>query len=128
MKKKKHKELYLKIPYHILNIKNLGADEKMLLAHIYSFGQKGCWQSNATLGEIFYVDGRTVSRWVARLKKFSLILWVHPKGRYRTIWAQSHPQVKGAQTLQYMNEQISKKAVISGHAAAILLRQISAIK
>jgi len=39
---KKPKERYLKIPYHILNIKRLGLSEKVLLAHIYSFGEKGC--------------------------------------------------------------------------------------
>ena len=117
------KELYLKIPYHILNIPDLGLCEKVLLAHIYSFGEKGCWQSNSTLGEIFFVDGRTISRWLARLKKNSLVLWVHPKGRYRTIWAKSHPEVKMTVTLSYMGEKISKEAVISGHAAMILQGQ-----
>ena len=50
---KKTTERYLKIPYHILNIAELGLSEKVLLAHIYSFGDKGCWQSNATLADIF---------------------------------------------------------------------------
>jgi hypothetical protein len=121
--KTKPKELYLKIPYHILNITGIGLCEKVLLAHIYSFGEKGCWQSNATLGKMFFVDGRTISRWLARLKKNALVLWVHPKGRYRTIWAKSHPNVKTAAALSYMGEQISTESVISGHAAAILQRQ-----
>jgi len=42
--KKKPKELYLKIPYHILNITDVNLCEKVILAHIYSFGEKGCWQ------------------------------------------------------------------------------------
>jgi hypothetical protein len=94
--KKKVKEQYLKIPYHILNIGSLGLCEKVLLAHIYSFGRKGCWQSNATLGEIFFVDGRTVSRWVAKLKKLDFVLCVHRKGFGRMIWATSHPDVEAA--------------------------------
>jgi hypothetical protein len=121
--KKEPKELYLKVPYHILNIPGLGLCEKVLLAHIYSFGEKGCWQSNSTLGKIFFVDGRSISRWLARLKKNGLVLWIHPKGRYRTIWVKSHPNVKTAVALLYMGEQISKEAVISGHAAAVLQRQ-----
>jgi len=121
--KKEPTELYLKIPYHILNIPGLGLCEKVLLANIYSFGEKGCWQSNATLGAMFFVEGRTISRWLAQLKKNGLVLWVHPKGRYRTIWAKSNPKVKTAAALSYMGEQISKEAVISGHAAAILQRQ-----
>ena len=59
---KRPTELYLKVPYHILNIPGLGLCEKVLLAHIYSFGEKGCWQSNTTLGQMFFVDGRTISR------------------------------------------------------------------
>ena len=113
-------ERYLKIPYHILNIERLGLSEKVLLAHIYSFGQKGCWQSNTTLAKIFFIQGRTISRWVRTLKKAGLILWVHPKGRYRTLWVKSHPEVQTAQYLYYMGEKISKEAVVKGHAAKIL--------
>ena len=120
---RKPKERYLKIPYHILNISQLGLSEKVLLAHIYSFGTKGCWQGNSTLGEMFFVEGRTISRWVARLKKDGHVLWVHPKGRYRTIWAKSHPDVRAAATLSYIGEQISKEAVVAGHAATILQRR-----
>jgi hypothetical protein len=119
--KKAIKEHYLLIPYHILNNPNIGPSEKVLLAHIYSFGEKGCWQSNKTLGEMFFVSTRTISTWVTILKKAGLVFWVHPKGRYRTIWAKTHPKVKTATTLLYMGQQISKEAVISGHAAQILL-------
>jgi len=121
--KAKPKEQYLKVPYHILNIRDLGLAEKILLAHIYSFGEKGCWQGNATLGEMFFVDGRTISRWVTQIKKSGHVFWVHPKGRYRTIWAKSHPAVSQASTLLYMGQEISKEAVVKGHAATILLRQ-----
>ena len=89
--KKAQKELYLKIPYHILNLQGIGLSEKVLLAHIYSFGVKGCWQSNATLAEIFMTSPCTVSRWVANIRKFILIR--NPKGYYRTLWAKSHPDV-----------------------------------
>jgi hypothetical protein len=44
------------------------------------------------------------------------------KGRYRTLWAKSHPEVKTAQALLYMKEKISKEAVVKGHAAKILQR------
>jgi len=121
--KAKPKEQYLKIPYHILNIRDLGLAEKVLLAHIYSFGSKGCWQSNETLGDMFFVDGRTISRWIAQIKKSGHVLWIHPKGRYRTIWVKSHPAVRQASTLPYMGQEISKEAVVKGHAAAVLLRQ-----
>ena len=117
------KEKYLKIPYHILNIETLDLREKVLLAHIYSYGIKGCWEGNKRLGELFRVSERSISRWMARLKKTGFIFWVHPKGRYRTIWARSHPEVRTAQYLYYIGEKISKEAVIKGHAAKILQRQ-----
>ncbi len=86
-KKKTQTEPYLKIPYHILNLTGIGLPEKVLLAHIYSFGEKGCWQSNQTLAEIFMVSPATISRWLRRIRKFCYIK--NPKGYYRTIWIKS---------------------------------------
>lgn len=122
-KSKKPTERYLKIPYHILNIEGISPAEKVLLAHIYSYGTNGCWESNETLGKIFKVDERSISRWVKNLKKHGFVFWVHPKGRYRTLWAKTHPDVKAAQKLFYMSEEISKEDVINCHAAQILLGQ-----
>ncbi|MBN1973423.1 MAG: hypothetical protein JW787_07270 [Sedimentisphaerales bacterium] len=122
-KNKNPKELYLKVPYHILNLDGINLSEKMLLSHIYSYGVNGCWESNETLGITFMVDERSISRWVKNLKKNSLVYWVHPKGRYRTLWAKSHLEVKEAKELLYMGEKINKEAVINGHAAQILLGQ-----
>ena len=119
-KKIETKEQYLKMPYHILNIEGISLSEKLLLSHIYGFSTKGCWQSNETIGRIFMVKERSISRWVKNLKKNGLVFWVHPKGRYRTLWAKSHPDVKAKQQLFYMGEKISKEAVIKGHAAQIL--------
>jgi len=102
--KKEPKELYLKIPYHILNIPDLGLCEKVLLAHIYSFGVKGCWQSNATLAKIFMACPRTISLWIAKLARSKLIQIKSPKGYYRTIWAKSHPEVSEASLLWYRKQ------------------------
>jgi len=63
--------------------------EKLLLAHIYSFGENGCWQSNKTLAEMFMTSKRTIQIWLASLEKYISIQ--NPKGYYRTIWAKSHP-------------------------------------
>jgi len=93
MKKlKTQKEPYLKIPAHVLNLTKIGLCEKVLLAHIYSFGEKGCWQSNETLAEIFMTNTRTIRRWINKISNF--IYLKNPKGYYRTLWAKSHPQVK----------------------------------
>ena len=112
-------ERYLKVPNHILNIEDLGQGEKMLLAHIYSFGRKGCWQSNETLGKLFFRKTRTITEWVGKLKKGRHILWRHPKGYYRTLWAKSHPDVKGTDTLLYRDGEISKAEIISGQTGAV---------
>jgi len=117
------KEQYLKIPYHIFNIETLDLREKVLLAHIYSYGIKGCWEGNKRLGKLLRVSERSISRWMARIKKAGYVFWVHPKGRYRTVWAKFHPDVRTAQYLLYIKEKISKEAVIKGHAAEILQRQ-----
>jgi hypothetical protein len=93
-KPKRHIEPDLKVPAHILNLPNLALSEKVLLAHIYSFGAKGCWQSNATLARTFHTSDRTVSRWLAALLRANLLLAKNPKGYYRTLWVLSHPDVK----------------------------------
>ena len=101
------KEAYLKIPSHILSIAGLGLCEKVLLAHIYSFGAKGCWQSNATLGAYFMVSPRTVKRWLAAIVRAGLVQVKSPKGYYRTIWVRSHPDVRAATELYYRGETLS---------------------
>ncbi len=110
-KEKKPKESYLKIPYHILNIRNLGLSEKVLLAHIFSFGEKGCWQSNATLAKIFMVTTRTISNWIASLVNLEFVQIKSPKGYYRTIWAKSHPEVRDAARLWYRKEYVDNPSV-----------------
>jgi hypothetical protein len=100
------KEKYLKIPYHILNIENLDLREKVLLAHIYSFGQKGCWQSNATLAKIFMTSPRTIKRWLAKIIKAGKVQIKSAKGYYRTIWAKSHPDVREAAVLYYRGQKV----------------------
>ena len=107
--KKKPTELYLKVPYHILNIPGLGLCEKVLLAHIYSFGGKGCWQSNATLAGIFMTSSRTIKRWFAKIVRADLVQVKSRKGYYRTIWARSHPDVRAAAELYYRGKKLAPK-------------------
>jgi len=104
--KKTQKEHYLKIPSHILNLRDISLPEKVLLAHIYSFGIKDCYQSNATLAKIFMTSATTISRWIAKIHKF--IYTKNPKGYYRTLWAKSHPEVQTTVELWYRGQKIPK--------------------
>ena len=122
-KSEKPKENYLKIPNHIRNISTLGYGAKELLAHIYSFGRNGCWQKNETLGKMFYRSTRTITDWIAELKKGRHILWVSGKGYYRTFYAKTHPDVKSAQTLVYRGKEIPKSKVVSGQTESTQLRR-----
>jgi len=120
-KSKGTNETYLKIPNHILSIEGLNYGQKQLLAHIYSFGRKGCWNSNETLGKMFHRSSRTITDWIVQLKKGQHILWVHGKGFYRTLYAKTHPDVKEAISLVYRGKEIPKVKVISGQAESALL-------
>ena len=86
------KQKYLHVPQHIMEIRELSTAEKLLLAHIYSFGKKGCWQSNQTLGKLFDVAPRTIKRRLARIRKFVYVR--SPRSRLRTFLAKSHPDVR----------------------------------
>lgn len=122
---RKPQEHYLAIPNHIQNIPKdkLGRGPKELLAHIYSFGIKGCWQNNETLGKMFFVRPRTISLWIAKLKKGRHILWKSPKGYFRTLWAKSHSEVRVATKLLYRGQEIPKAEIISGLAKPAPLRR-----
>jgi hypothetical protein len=118
---KEVQERYLKVPYSILNMPQIGLAEKLLLAHIHSFGVRGCWEANTTLADMFFVTPRTITSWIGNLKKAGCILWLHPKGRYRTIWSRLHSEVRAATTLPYMGRSIPKAAVMGGQGKAALL-------
>jgi len=105
-KSKKPKEQYYILPMHIFNNEHLNGDGKLLLCHIYSFGSKGCWQSNSTLAKIFHTSPVTISRWISKIKKYVHIK--SPKGYYRTIWVKSHPEVKESVKLYYKGKEIPK--------------------
>ncbi len=92
----------------ILNIRELNDSEKILLAHFDSFGEKGCYQSNNTLAELFMTKPRTVRRWIAKIKIGGFIYVKNPKGYYRTIWVKSNPEVVAAVKLWYRGKQIDK--------------------
>jgi len=92
--KKLRKDFYLKVPYYILNLRELTPREQLLLAHFHSFGVKGCWQSNKTLSDMFNVSSVTIRRCIRKLKVTKLIGVKAPKGYYRTIWSVRHPDVR----------------------------------
>ena len=105
-KKKKTKEPYCIAPMHIVADSELNSNCKLLLIYIYSFGAKGCWQSNETLAKIFCTTPKSISRWVSQIKKYLYIKC--PKGYYRTFWAKSHPDVQENFKLLYRGKEIDK--------------------
>ena len=123
--RKKQQERYLRIPNHILNLTGLRLLDKVLLAHFYSFGHRGCWQSNATLAEIFMKSSCTITRSIAVLKKAGLIAIKSPKGCYRTIWTNSHPEVRAAHRLHASKtaQQVKQNGTIESSNTAIRVTQ-----
>ncbi len=111
------KAYYVKVPCSLINLPRSELDfgPKWLLAHIYSFGTCGCWQSNETLAKFFDVSPRTISLWVGRLKKGRYILWIDPKGMQRTVWAKEHPEVKSAQTLVCRGNRVLKSVIAASN-------------
>ncbi len=101
------------IPNHIRNIPRsvLGDSEKMLLAEMYSFGDKGHYKANDTIAKEYMTSDRTVSRWIANILKGGFVYVKNPKGYYRTFWVKSHPEVKAANKLWYRSKEIDKNRV-----------------
>ena len=87
---------------------DLSLPTRILLAHIDSFGRDGCWASNETLAKIFDVSTRTITERIGQLKKTGRIWWVNPRSPYRTIWSNTHPEVKASDTLLYRGRETPK--------------------
>lgn len=91
-------ERYLKIPFHILNHPGLSDGERWLLAWLYSFGPKGCYQNNAQLAEALSTNQRSITRRIAKLDELGLLYMSSPRSTYRCIWITIHPEVQVAAT------------------------------
>jgi hypothetical protein len=102
---------YKLIPYEVWNMPDLDWAEKALLAHIWSFGRKGCFQSNETLAKVMFSTPRTVSRWITKLKRGKYVYWRRPRSSDRTMWAAGHPGVKNNLSLIFRGEMVLKSTV-----------------
>ena len=81
----------LKVSVYIRNIPDIDMDRRFLLAHIYNFGRKDCWQGNQTLARLFMASLYTTTRQPPAIHKYVHIK--NPEGHYKTIWAKSYPTV-----------------------------------
>ena len=95
---KQPEERYLKVPFHVVNHPGLNDGERWLLAWLYSFGGKGCWQSNEQLAEVLFTSPVTITRRIAKLNRLNLLHMKAPKSAYRRIWVKSHPEVEAITT------------------------------
>lgn len=115
---------YLKIPYDILRRADISLVDKVVYAHIFGFGLRGCWASNASIGQAICVSPNTVSRSVVRLYKTGAIYVHNGESFYRTMWAVSHPAVADAMFLPYQHNNIGKhQAMYNGQKDSSLLHQ-----
>lgn len=110
---KNNDDRYLKLPNRILNMRELSLPTRLLLAYIDSFGRAGCWTNNGTLAAMFDVSTRTVTERIGQLKRAMRIWWVFARSPYRTVWSNTHPEVKAADTLLYRGREILKADIIA---------------
>ena len=84
--KNKVGDKFLAVPYCVLIRTDITANEKLLLSHIWSYGVKGCWEANQTMGQLFNVTPRQITTWIAHLKKSGTLLWLHGQNYHRILW------------------------------------------
>jgi len=72
----------------------LTGDEKMFYAYVYSFGERGCWQTDEQIGKALGRSERTIQRYQANCNKAGLLKVIGKKSKYRRIWAKDHPKYK----------------------------------
>ena len=91
---KKSRKLGLWIPQRILKMSFLSGDDKLFYAYVYSFGERGCWQTDEQIGKAFGRSERTIQRYQANCKKAGLFKVIGQGSPRRKIWAKAHPKYK----------------------------------
>ena len=97
---KKSRKLGLWIPQRILKMPFLSGDDKLFYAHVYSFGERGSWQTDEQIGKALGRCERTIQRYQANCKKAGLFKVIAKKSKYRRIWAKDHPKYKAMRKKQ----------------------------
>ena len=88
----KNREKGLWIRQKILELTCLSGDEKIYYAHIYSFAERGCWQTDEQIGKALGRSARTIQRYQSHCKKAGLLKVIGQRSSYRKIWAKHHPK------------------------------------
>jgi len=92
--KKKYRSLGLWIPLKIQKMSFLSGDDKLFYAYVYSFGERGCWQTDEQIGEALGRSGRSIQRYKANCRKAGLFKVTGEGTPRRRIWAKDHPKYK----------------------------------
>ncbi|MFC1781111.1 hypothetical protein ACFLZ8_02470 [Planctomycetota bacterium] len=90
--KKKYRELGTWLPQRIRELSFLSGDDKIYYAHIYSFGERGCWQTDEQIGKALGCSERSIQRYQSHCNKAGLLKVIGKKSKYRRIWAKDHPK------------------------------------
>jgi len=99
----------------------LSGDDKIYYAHVYSFGERGCWQTDEQIGKALGRGGRSIQRYKANCRKAGLFKITAEGSPRRRIWAKAHPKYKAWRKKQA--EQLRQKRRGSMTDASRLPRQ-----
>ncbi|MBA7484472.1 hypothetical protein ES707_19999 [subsurface metagenome] len=91
------------VPQEILSIPadQLGWLGKLVCGRIYSYGAKGCYESNATLGRYFGVSLRRIAFAMEQIRSLPLTYSIKLRGRPTCYWLRCSPKVRRAERLEY---------------------------
>jgi hypothetical protein len=89
---RKSREKGLWITWKILNMNCLSAEDKIYYAYIYSFGERGCWQTDEQVGKALGRCVRTIQRYQFNCRKAGLLKVIGQGSPARKIWAKDHPK------------------------------------
>lgn len=91
--------------------------QKRLCGRISSFGVKGLFESESTLGSYFGVSRYTIMRDIKRLKKLRLIMWLKIHGETTCMWLRCNTKVQEAEYLGEGKKRMKNPAYTCGAGA-----------
>lgn len=104
-----NREGYLKIPFHLLQRRDVSMPGKIVYAYVYGFGLSGCWDSNDNIARTLGLTRPTVSRAVMELWHLQVVYLFGRRARSRKLFAVTHPHVEAVMTVRWVGRDVPKE-------------------
>ena len=115
---------FITIPTAILKLDNLNLRQKLLLALVLSFNNKGFRLSNQAIGEILDIEAERVSKLLADIERKDYVRISNAQSRWRTIYLSEKAKVHFGEKAKVANSTLAFETGYFGEKAKHKLKKL----